>query len=118
MENNKNYQKILLETLSNLKSSGEKPSLLLHVCCGPCFTIPFEILKYYFKITLIYNNSNIYPENEYHRRLNELKTYIKDINADIEVIEFAVVHDVGVFLRNEFTIDAEGETKAHRTDTF
>lgn len=88
MENNKNYQKILLETLSNLKRSGEKPSLLLHVCCGPCFTIPFEILKDYFKITLIYNNSNIYPEKEYNRRLNELKTYIKDINADIQVIEF------------------------------
>lgn len=88
MENNKNYQKILLETLSNLKSSGEKPSLLLHVCCGPCFTIPFEILKDYFKITLIYNNSNIYPEKEYNRRLNELKAYIKDIKADIQVIEF------------------------------
>ena len=88
MENNKNYQKILLETLSNLKSSGKKPSLLLHVCCGPCFTIPFEILKDYFKITLIYNNSNIYPEKEYNRRLNELKTYIKDIKADIQVIEF------------------------------
>ncbi len=88
MENNKNYQKILLETLSNLKRNGEKPSLLLHVCCGPCFTIPFEILKDYFKITLIYNNSNIYPEKEYNRRLNELKTYIKDIKADIQVIEF------------------------------
>ena len=88
MENNKDYQKILLETLSNIRSSGKKPTLLLHVCCGPCFTIPYEILKDYFKITIIYNNSNIYPEAEYHRRLNELKTYLKDISADIDLVEF------------------------------
>lgn len=88
MENNKNYQKILLETLSNLEKSGEKPSLLLHVCCGPCFTIPYEILKDHFKITIIYNNSNIYPEEEYHRRLNELKEYLKEISADINLVEF------------------------------
>ena len=88
MENNKNYQKILLETISNIKSSGKKSTLLLHVCCGPCFTIPYEILKDYFKITIIYNNSNIYPEAEYHRRLNELKTYLKDISADIDLVEF------------------------------
>ena len=88
MENNKNYQKILLETISNLKNDGKKPTLLLHVCCGPCFTIPYEILKDYFKITIIYNNSNIYPEQEYLRRKAELKEYLKSINADIEVIEF------------------------------
>ena len=88
MENKKNYQKILLETFSNLKNDGKKPTLLLHVCCGPCFTIPYEILKVYFKITIIYNNSNIYPEQEYLRRKAELKEYLKSINADIEVIEF------------------------------
>lgn len=88
MENNKNYQKSLLNTIENLKITGEKPTLLLHTCCGPCFTIPFEILKDYFKITLIYNNSNIYPKEEYDRRFLELKDYLKDVSSDIEVIEF------------------------------
>ena len=84
-----NYQKEQEKLLKVLKENGEKPTLLLHVCCGPCFTYPFELIKDYFKITIIYNNSNIYPEEEYHRRLNELKGYLKAISADIEVIEFA-----------------------------
>ena len=82
------YQKEQDKLLKVLKEKGEKPTLLLHVCCGPCFTYPYEIIKDYFKITIIYNNSNIYPEEEYNRRLNELKGYLKAISADIEVIEF------------------------------
>ena len=83
-----NYQKEQDKLLKVLKESGQKPTLLLHVCCGPCFTYPYEMIKEYFKITIIYNNSNIYPEEEYNRRLNELKGYLKAISADIEVIEF------------------------------
>ena len=83
-----NYQKEQEKLLKVLKEKGEKPTLLLHVCCGPCFTYPFKLIKDYFKITIIYNNSNIYPEEEYNRRLNELKGYLKAISADIEVIEF------------------------------
>lgn len=87
MENNKNYQKYLEIELENIKKQGKKPTLLLHACCGPCFTIPYEILKDYFKITILYNNSNIYPQTEHDRRLNELKKYLKDLSSDIKVIE-------------------------------
>ena len=88
MANNQNFQKLLQKELDLLKNTGKKPKLLLHACCGPCFTIPYEIIKDYFDITIIYNNSNIYPENEHNRRLAELKKYLKDINANIKVIEF------------------------------
>ena len=87
MENRKNYQKLLQKELENIKNSGKKPKLLLHACCGPCFTIPYEILKDYFEITIMYNNSNIYPQEEHNRRLNELKKYIQDLGSDIRVIE-------------------------------
>ena len=87
MENNKNYQKILEKELQNIKISGKKPKLLIHACCGPCFTIPYEILKDYFEITILYNNSNIYPKEEHDRRLNELKKYLKDLGVDLRVIE-------------------------------
>lgn len=87
MENNKNYQKILEKELQNIKISGKKPKLLIHACCGPCFTIPYEILKEYFDITILYNNSNIYPKEEHDRRLNELKKYLKDLGVDLKVIE-------------------------------
>ena len=86
MERNKNYQKILLDILSKL--GDRKPKLLLHACCGPCFTIPYEIIKDYFDITIIFNNSNIYPEKEHDRRLEEFKRYLKEISADIKIIEF------------------------------
>ena len=84
-----NYQKEQEKILQKLDKNSEKPTLLLHVCCGPCFTYPYEIIKNYFDITIIYNNSNIYPEEEYNRRLNELKKYLSDIGANnIKVIEF------------------------------
>ena len=83
-----NYQKEQEQLLKKLVESNEKPTLLLHVCCGPCFTYPYELIKDYFNITIIYNNSNIYPEEEFNRRLNELKGYLKAISADIKVVEF------------------------------
>ena len=76
------------KTLQNLDENKQKPTLLLHACCGPCFTIPYELIKGHFDITIIYNNSNIYPKEEYLRRLEEFKRYIKEINADVKFIEF------------------------------
>lgn len=84
MENRKNYQKILQNTIENLNN---RPKLLLHVCCGPCSTIPLKILKEHFDITLFFSNSNIYPKEEHDRRLEELKTYlIKSHNEDIPLV--------------------------------
>lgn len=88
MEKKINYQQILLSKLQEIKAKDEKPTLCLHACCGPCFTIPYEIIKGFFKITVIYNNSNIFPKEEHDRRLEEFKRYIKEINADVEFIEF------------------------------
>ena len=87
MENRKNYQKLLEKQLENIANSVQKPKLLLHACCGPCFTIPYEILKSHFDITIMYNNSNIYPKEEHDRRLSELKKYIEDLGAKIVIIE-------------------------------
>ena len=88
MENKINYQKRLQNVLENLKIEGKKPKLLLHACCGPCFTIPYEEIKDYFDITIIFNNSNIYPKEEHDRRLSEFKRYLKEIGANIELLEF------------------------------
>ena len=87
MENNKNYQKLLEKQIDLIEKSGKRPRLLLHACCGPCFTIPHEILKSHFDITILYNNSNIYPKEEHDRRLLELKKYLHDLNSEIKVIE-------------------------------
>lgn len=88
MEKKINYQKLYELEVEKITSIKHKPTLLLHACCGPCFTIPYEIIKGHFDITIIYNNSNIYPKEEYLRRLEEFKRYIKEINAAVKFIEF------------------------------
>ena len=84
-----NYDLKLKEELELIKDS--KPTLLLHVCCGPCSSNVIKELCEYFQITIHYSNSNIYPKEEYDRRLDELKVFIdhfnKDYNQDIQVIE-------------------------------
>ena len=87
MTNNRNFDKLLQNQLQNIAKNNEKPKLLIHACCGPCFTIPFEILRDYFDITIMFNNSNIYPKSEHDRRLTELKKYLNDSGAKIVVIE-------------------------------
>lgn len=72
----KNYQKELDEIIESLAASAARPSLLLHACCGPCSSYVLEYLSKYFTITILYYNPNIYPEEEYLRRLNELKNFL------------------------------------------
>ena len=69
------YYDLSQEELKKIGSS--KPTLLLHTCCAVCATVPLEQLTPYFKVTLFFNNSNIYPKEEYLRRLTELIKYLE-----------------------------------------
>ena len=62
------------------------PTLLLHVCCAPCATYPLEYLISYFQVSIYYENSNIYPHQEYQRRLLELQSYVNQLHPDVKVI--------------------------------
>ncbi|MFZ6014798.1 MAG: epoxyqueuosine reductase QueH [Patescibacteria group bacterium] len=42
--------------------------LLLHACCGVCSAYVPERLMPDFDVTVYYENSNIYPSDEFHRR--------------------------------------------------
>ena len=46
----------------------EKPSLLLHSCCGPCSSAVLEYITQYFDVTLLWYNPNLYPKEEFDRR--------------------------------------------------
>ncbi len=79
-----NYQKHL-EQIRQLKG---RPELLIHICCGVCSVYPLQYLRQYFRITVFFSNSNIYPYEEYEKRLNALKQYLDDLNDDsITLIE-------------------------------
>ena len=59
-----------------LAAGSGKPSLLLHACCAPCSSYVLEYLVPYFAVTVYYYNPNIYPEEEYRRRLGELRSFL------------------------------------------
>ena len=75
MKKKNNYQKKLDDLLQELTAAGKKPTLLLHACCGPCSSYVLEYLCRFFEITVLYYNPNIYPQEEYDRRLKELLTF-------------------------------------------
>lgn len=90
MEAKINYYKKSNQILDNLKGLPTKPKLLLHACCGPCSTFPLTYLCPNFEVTIFFNNSNIYPENEYVRRLEELRKFLgyfkRDYGYEVKLI--------------------------------
>ena len=95
MTENKNYQEFALKTIDSFQ--GAKKRLLFHVCCGPCACYPLLFLAPHFDITIYYANANIFPKEEFDKRLGELKkllAYIKrDHGYDIGLIEAPYQHE-------------------------
>lgn len=74
-----NYQKELEKLIGNLQKEQKVPKLLLHSCCAPCSSYVLEYLSDYFEITVFYYNPNIFPENEYTKRILEQQMLISDM---------------------------------------
>lgn len=72
-----NYQKELEKIIADAEKKQKIPTLLIHSCCAPCSTYVLEYLSSYFRITVFYYNPNIYPEDEYGRRLEEQRKLIE-----------------------------------------
>ena len=64
----RDYQKELDVLLTQLDEK-IKPKLLLHSCCGPCSSYVLEYLSKHFDVTVYYFNPNIFPKEEYEKRL-------------------------------------------------
>ena len=84
-----NYQIILNKTIDEIQKNNTVPSLLLHSCCAPCSSYVLEYLSEYFDITIFYYNPNISPEEEYIKRINEVKRLVAEMPCckDVKVIE-------------------------------
>ena len=76
-----NYQKQLEAVIEKNQSEGRVPTLFLHSCCAPCSSYVLEYLSSYFKITVFYYNPNIYPEEEYEKRVEEQQRLIAALPA-------------------------------------
>ena len=127
-----NYQKKLDEILTNVSSllaatPTKKPSLLLHACCGPCSSYVLEYLYKYFDITVFYYNPNIYPQEEYQRRLAELRklyeTFPPALEGKVKVVEEAYDPEdfykaVGTRENPELAAEAEKGERCRRCYSF
>lgn len=76
-----NYQKELEKLIDRLVAEERVPKLLLHSCCAPCSSYVLEYLSNYFEITVFYYNPNIYPEQEYEKRVKEQQELIRQMPA-------------------------------------
>ena len=74
-----NYQKIMDAEIEKMESEGNsrKPTLLLQCCCAPCSTAVLERLSQHFKLKLYFYNPNIYPAEEYEKRLSQFDKLLK-----------------------------------------
>lgn len=80
-----NYQKELDSLIENLVKDKKVPRLLLHSCCAPCSSYVLEYLSKYFKITIFFYNPNIYPLEEYSRRVVEQKRFISELKVEHKI---------------------------------
>lgn len=85
--NKRNYQKELEGLIQNLeKTENQKPKkVFLHSCCAPCSSYCLEYLSQYFEVTVFYYNPNIYPEEEYRKRVIEQQEFIRKFPAKYKI---------------------------------
>ncbi len=74
--NKRNYQRELDRLIDSMQSEKRVPRLLLHACCAPCSSYVLEYLSRYFEITVLFYNPNIYPPEEYDKRVGEERRLI------------------------------------------
>lgn len=104
-----NYQKILEDTIAENVRQGKTPSLLLHSCCAPCSSYVLEYLSRYFKITVFYYNPNIYPEEEFYKRLSEQEKFIERFPAENPVAFIGTEHGSEAFYEAVRGLEKEPE---------
>jgi predicted adenine nucleotide alpha hydrolase (AANH) superfamily ATPase len=83
-----------------------KPALLLHTCCGPCATACVERLRDTHAVTLFFSNSNIAPEAEYSKRLEQARKLARALS--LPLVEDAYDHDAWLARVRGFEAEPEG----------
>lgn len=104
-----NYQLLCDEQIKTFTADGEVPSLLLQSCCGPCSTYVLEYLSQFFEVTVLFYNPNIYPQNEYEKRLDAQKTVISSLETKYPVKLICEQYDHLDFLTASEGLESECE---------
>lgn len=113
---NRNYQKELDRIIQ--RQGSIRPRLLLHGCCAPCSSSVLEYLTEYFDISLLWYNPNIYPQEEFDRRLQALEKLIKDMGLAGRLQLLAEPWRSGEYYRAAAGLEDEPEGGARCTACF
>lgn len=107
-----NYYNVSLEEINNFQKLGRKPTLALHACCAPCSSHTLEFLTKYFAVTIVYENSNVYPETEFLKRRNEIEYFISEFNnrnaTDVKIVFLPYDHEGYMAELRKFANEPEG----------
>lgn len=63
--------------------SNSKPKLLLHICCVGCGVYVSRLLKENYNVILFFYNPNIWPKEEYAKRLAEAEKIAREFNLEL-----------------------------------
>ena len=103
-----NYQRKMEEILHQLPD-GEKPSLLLHSCCGPCSTQVLRVLEPYFTISIYFYNPNVHPKSEYILRLNEQRRLLESLSPELNIGIIEAPYDPETYFQSVKGLEELGE---------
>ncbi len=96
-QSTRRYDREMEDILQELGRTGERPWLLLHACCAPCSSAVLERLSRAFRISILYYNPNIAPEEEYCRRRAELERLVGEMPLENPVELLPCDYDGGAF---------------------
>lgn len=99
----RNYQKELEQLLAVSEKNHIVPKLLLHSCCAPCSSYVLEYLSRYFEITVLYYNPNIFPPEEYEKRVQEQREFLNKLKP-----KYPIRFMEGRFEQDEFYHTVKG----------
>lgn len=111
-----NYQHELDQIIA--AAQGERPSVLLHSCCGPCSSAVLEYLTQYFDVTLLWYNPNLYPEEEFRLRLDTQMQLIRAAGLEERVRVLALPWRSGEYYARVRGLEDEPEHGARCTECF
>ena len=116
MSNKENYQLSLERTLKAIEGLENKKTLLLHACCAPCSSYVLEYLSKYFDITLFFYNPNIYPEEEFRFREDELRRLIGEmpLPSGVNIISGRYEPTEFFDIARDYEELPEGDERCHR----
>ena len=112
----RNYQQELDEVIR--QNGSARPSLLLHSCCGPCSSSVLEYLTQFFRVTLFWYNPNIYPQEEFDRRLQAQQKLIAAMGLQDDVKIHIVPRDAAPWYEAVRGLETEPEGGARCTECF